>query len=214
MNFLKKKALLSTILSITICIFFAQNLILSASEDGKNQNGFLKIGDSVPVMEMEDIDGNEICNKDFSERIIVYSFADRNSNKPLQAAIGPAAKKVVKAYPNLKIAYINFADVVIVPSLLKHVVNPILRYINDSNSEEMKKQYEEEGLPWNEKITKFILVPEWEGDHMEAFGMEDAKNWVTFIVYKDKVHAVLDSRTKDYAGDFFKTFKKLAPLAK
>ena len=146
---------------------------------------------------------------EFADRIIVYGFADRSSNKALQAAIGPAAKKVVKSFPTVKIAYINFADVVIVPNLIKHIVNPILRYINDCNTKEMKKQYSDKGLPWNPSMTTFVLVPELEGDLIKIFGLENAMEWYTFIVYNDKVEAVLHINTKDYAGEFLMTFTKI-----
>lgn len=205
----KRKKLIFTSLGIAFLMIFTQSQIRAESKDGKIPGKFLKIGDQVPVFKMEDIDGKERSNKDFADRIIVYGFADRSSNKGLQAVMGPAAKKVVKAFPTTKIAYINFADVVIVPNLMKHIVNPILRYINDSNTKEMKKQYSDEGIPWNPTMTTFILVPEWEGDLMEIFGLENAKLWYTFIVYNDKVEAVLDVNTKDYPGEFHKAFTKI-----
>ena len=90
------------------------------------------------------------------------------------------------------------------------MVTPILRYINNSNSEELQKQYKEEGITVDPSKTSYHLIPDWEGDHLKAFNLKDAKEFITFITYKDKVHAVLDQKDKDYADQFFKTVKKLS----
>ena len=207
MNSGAKRGLRVLVLTAGLCALLARDVPLSAAQDG---GGIARIGDAVPVMEMRDIDGNKRSNKDFEEYIIVYTFADRNSNKHLQEVIRPAAKRVVEAYPDLKIAYMNFADVVAVPHFLRHVVNPILRYINDSNTKEMREYYESDGLPWNEEITPFILVPEWKGEHLKVFGVKDARDWVAFVTDRYTIHAVLDASTEDFAGVFFETFKELA----
>jgi len=55
-----------------------------------------------------------------------------------------------------------------------------------------------------------MLITEWDGDYINALDMKDAKEWITFVVYKDKVEAVLDSSTKNYPEEFFKTLKKIA----
>jgi hypothetical protein len=207
----KQKKIILTLCAASFLMIFSQTQSWSGSD---KVNKPLKTGDIVPAMKMEDIYGKERNNNDFLERVIVYSFADRTNSKTLQAAIGPANKKKVLAYPNVKIAYFNFADVVLAPNLMKYIINPILRYVNESNTKEMKKQYAEEGIPWNESMTTFMLIPEWDGDNLKVFGLENAAQWSVYITYQSKIYAVLDSKTKDFAKDYLDTFKTIVETNK
>ncbi len=215
MYFKQKKKLFITIIAATFFSVFMINSASSTAEDGSaSQIERLKTGDPIPIFKFEDIDGKQACNDAYKEWIIVYSFSSRKSNDSLQKLIGHASRRIVKEHPELKIAYVNFADLMIIPGLLKGVVAPILRFINDSNNEELKKQYKEDGLRLDKNRTTYYMVPDWNGEHLKTFGLKDAGNFHCFITYKYQVKAVVDSTTQNLETEFNVSFNKIAKTIK
>lgn len=188
-------------------------------EKGSKTLERVKVGASIPVLEFEDVYGKKFSNQDYQDWIIVYSFADRLSNKPLQEIIGPAGIEVVKAHPELRIVYVSIADLLVVPTIFREMVVPILKKMNDKNNESLKEAYKIWRVPLKEERSRFFMVPDLTGTYLKVFGLENAKDYHVFVVYKSKVRAVFDSENPPYVDYYLpvfdslsKSFEKKAPV--
>lgn len=170
----------------------------------------LQAGDPVPVVQFKDLDGNKGTNSDIGDGIAVYSFADRKSSKKLMDWMENAQMKVIKKHPKLKITYFSFADLAAAPARLSHLVNPILKKVNDYAMKKMRKSYEAQGIDFRSLQTRFFMIPDWTGDFLQAFGLRDARDFQTFIAAGDKIVAVLDPSTPGVGEKFFQVLDGLA----
>ena len=173
----------------------------------------LTIGDPVPELSFEDIDGHMWTNTEYKDWVIVYSFADRKSNKSLQKVIPKAGRKVGEAYPELKTVYVSIADVTIVPPLLhnfvRSLITPYLKRINNKYSKDLHDFYEREGISLGVDKPQFIMVMDWDGHLMKTFGLSNTKNYHSFVVFAGRIIAVLDSKTPDFIKTFHQAFDKI-----
>lgn len=168
-------------------------------------------GDSVPVMSFTDIHGTVIANSDYGDWVVVYSFADRKSNKDLQKLVAPAGVEAARRYPGFKVVYINVADVVGVPHLFHPIVLPILRAIGDKHTKTMDEFYRERGVTLNPETSGFFMVPDWDGEHLKTFGLKDAKDYHCFVTYRSKVIAVFDPSDPPVTEKYVRAFAEAAP---
>lgn len=206
----EKRVTIYFIFILISIIMSSQNILLASEKNENRQKTALQERDTVPEMKMKDINGKEFSNKNLSTWICVYSFGDRKSNEPLQEAVYPASKAVLKRYPSLKIAYINIADLQAVPSPFKYIVKPILRQMYDGKMKRLRDEYKKEGLVFDDKTTRYYMVPDWSGEQLKAFYLEDAKDWYCYISYKNRIYAVLDKDTSDFTEKFSKTVKSIS----
>jgi len=167
-------------------------------------------GDAAPHLSFRDIDGRQGSSEEYQTRIIVYSFADRNSNKELTAWVEKAGLEVARRHPEFKIAYINFADVSAVPRLFRHVVEPILRHINEKTNKKSRDFYQRQGVNQDPERFAFHLIPDWDGEYLKVFGIKDAALYRCWIVVNDLVVATLDPSIPDIEKRFIEIFDNLA----
>lgn len=170
----------------------------------------LGVGDTVPGMDFEDVYGEKFSNKLYWDWIIVYSFADRLSNNELRKIIGPAGIEVVKAHPELKIVYISVADLIVVPTIFREMIIPILKKIYDNTTEQLQEAYKIWRVPLREERSRFFMIPDMAGSHLKTFGLENAKKYHTFVVYKSRIHAVFDTDNPPYVDFYLPVIDKLA----
>jgi hypothetical protein len=169
----------------------------------------LSEGDQAPQFDFVDIRGIKGKTEDYRSRIIVFTFADRSSNKDLTTWIEPAGLEVARRYPDIKIAYVNFADVSAVPRLLRHVVEPILRRLNERTMKRSREFYANEGIPSEERFA-FHLIPDWDGKYIKAFGITDASRYYCWVVAHDRVVARLVQGEPEIERRFLEIFQTLA----
>ncbi len=74
----------------------------------------------------------------------------------------------------------------------------------------MRDDFKNEGLALDEKSRLYYVVPDWNGDILKAFNLEDAKRWCCYITYKNRIYAVLDKDTSDFTDKFIKTVKSIS----
>jgi len=170
----------------------------------------LDVGDAVPEISFKDIEGAEGTSADYSEWVIVYSFADRKSNKPMMEWMEDAQIDVVRDHPELKIAFLSIADVAMVPSAFRYIVRPILRQINSSATKKLWTLYEEKGIDLDAVSVEFRMIPDWKGDHLKVFGLEDAKDYKVYITHRSRVLSFFDPNTTDKKEKFYRSFHELA----
>ncbi len=173
----------------------------------------LAVGNKVADIEFKDINKQHGNTAQYKNRIRVYTFAGRESSDRLMAWMNNANLDLYKKYPNIEIAYINFADVSSVPRLFRRIVEPILRKINKNADAKMKKMYSEAGINVDPQKTKFHLIPDWDGLYLEKFGISSADNYYCWIENKGVVVAALHEPTAQIASKYLAIFDKLqAPL--
>ncbi|UCD83811.1 MAG: hypothetical protein JSU92_11030 [Deltaproteobacteria bacterium] len=198
----------------TLLIFF--NISQSQTEQDKETlypEKRLMVGNPVPELSFKDIDGHMWTNMEYRDWVIVYSFADRKSNKSLQEVIPKAGRKVGEAYPELKTVYVSIADATIVPPLLhdfvRSLITPYLQRINNKYSKDLHDFYEREGISLEVDKPQFIMAMDWDGHLMKTFGLSDTKNYHSFVVFAGRIISVLDSKTPDFIKTFHQAFDKI-----
>ncbi len=167
-------------------------------------------GDKAPHFRFKDIRGFEGNTETYREWVIVYTFADRASNKDLTAWIEDAGLEVAQRHPGLKIAYVNFADVSAVPGFLHYVVEPILRRLYERTVRRSREFYESKGIPYDQDRFAFHLIPDWDGMYLKAFGIKDASRYHCWIVAKDRVAASLSQGQPHIEKSYLDIFDTLA----
>lgn len=172
----------------------------------------LKAGDTIPEMKFKEIHGMTLMNTNFDTWIVVYSFADRISQKELQKIIGPAGIEVVMAHPDLKIAYFSIADLTLVPNLLRELVTPVLELISENNNSRLEDAYRTWRVPLKEERSRFYMITDFTGEHLHTFGLKDAREWHSFVTYKKKVYAVFDASHPPYVDNYLPVFDKLSKI--
>lgn len=202
-----------TILLLGAGIIFSTGSSAPAQEQESEKFSFpeqrLAAGDSVPEMSFTDICGKSLTNADYRDWVIVYSFADRKSNKELQERIAPAGVEAARKYPEAKMVYISIADVAGVPGVFRPIVNPILKAINDKHTKTMEEFYRERGVELDPDKSGFSMVPDWEGIHLKTFGLENAKKYHCFVTFKSKVVAVFDSAHPPVTDEYVRVFDEI-----
>ena len=86
----------------------------------------MTVGDQVPDLTFTDVYGQKAGSGDYQDWAVVYTVANRESNKKLTAWLLDAGEEVVRAHPEIRLAFINFADVKNVPRLFRGLVKPYL----------------------------------------------------------------------------------------
>ncbi len=159
-----------------------------------------QIGATAPTIGFEDIHGNKGSSAAFADRVIIYTFADRDSSDALMAWQEGANLEIALRFPALKLAYLNFADVSGVPGFLRYVVEPILAGINERATRKLEKQFQDAKLPLDPAQRKFHLIADWKGAYLKTFGLEDAAEWRCWVVSGGRVIGMItpaDARPGD-----------------
>jgi len=170
----------------------------------------LEVGDAVPDLSAVDIDGDPVRTASYRDWVVVLSFADRDSSEAMKAWMGGAQVRATKSHPTLRVAYLSFADLSAVPGFLRGMVRPLLRRSFERSNEDLAKSYRDAGIePEPSKVT-FRFVPDWDGSHLETFGIEDAGSYRVWIAVGGRVVAALDGATPDVAERYVEAFDRIA----
>lgn len=157
----------------------------------------LAAGDPAPVLAFTDIEGVTGHTNDYADRIVVYSFANRESSEWLTAWQQRAGVELRRRYPDLKVAFVGFADVSSVPKMLRGVVEPILRRINRSSVRDMNELYAEAGIEPRQDVQTFHLIPDWDGTYRKMFGLTHAEQWHVWLARDGRIAAALSGGDED-----------------
>lgn len=169
----------------------------------------LAIGDNTPSLTFKDINKVQASTADYQGRIRVFSFADKNSSERLMAWMNDAGLQVMQKFPDISLAYINFADVTAVPSMFKGIVESILRKINNNSQEKLDKAYREAGISLDKTKISFHLTPDWDGSYLRQFGLENAEKYYVWVEANGKIVAALPEGTPNIIQVYIQVFEKI-----
>ena len=163
----------------------------------------LATGDCAPRLKLKDINGHIFHTDDYRDTVRIFSFADRSSSGRLMDWLTDANIRIKKALPGAKLTYINFADVSIVPRMMRGVVHPVLRTINARSLQQLQRVYDEAGIDaGGRQDIVFHLVPDWSGKYLRQFGIADAANYCLWIDRGGEIAAALHEPADKIAEQF------------
>jgi hypothetical protein len=192
-------------LTLVVCGLIALGSVASSGEEKP-----LGVGDAVPDVSTQDIDGAPLRTASYLDWVVVLSFADRESSEAMKAWMGDAQIRATKAHPELRVAYLSFADLSAVPGFLRGMVRPLLRRSFESSNDELAKSYREVGIEPDPSKVVFRFVPDWDGSHLETFGIENASAYRVWIAAGGRVVAALDGATPDVSERYVEAFDRIA----
>ena len=170
----------------------------------------LQKGAPAPVVSFVDITGEATGTDAYRDWVQVLTFADRESSEELKVWMRPAQLAATRAHPELRVAYITFADVSAIPRLLRRVVRPILAKTFENSNEDLEQAYREMGIEPDPAKVDMIFAPDWDGAHLATFGLEDAKAYHCWIVVDGRIVEVLDASMSDLEGRYVAAFDAIA----
>lgn len=183
-------------------------------EEERYQEKRLSAGDTFPVLEFEDIHRKKGSTADYRDWIVVFSFADRNTHKPLMEWIDKAWEELRDTGLEVKTAFVNVADLVTVPTFLRGVVTPLLRILNEKSMKSLRESYEKRGIDFNSVANEVIFIPDYTGDILFSFGLRDGKKWHSFVTLNHEIGGVFDASHTNRIDQFIKVTHDLASSVK
>jgi hypothetical protein len=164
----------------------------------------------IPKIKLEDVNGTQHSTYGYSNRIQIYSFADHNSADRLKEWMLKVQSTILDQYPHLSIVYFSFADLSLVPPLLKSTASMAMQYMNNRSVEQMQDFYQTKGITLNPQQTSFVLVPDWSGAYLQYFGIDHAEQFHCIIAYNHKVEANLSESSAGLSQTFLSTISRIA----
>jgi len=168
------------------------------------------VADPAPSLSFQDIRGEKAATDDYKDWTIVYTFADRKSNDPLMDWMIPAGAEVQRKHPDMRIAYLNFADVKSIPRFVHPMVRPILRRIDERSDQQAHGALKAAGVRDSRDRFAFHLTPDWDGRYLETFGIADARTYRVWIVVNGRVFAAMDQSQPNVVDRFKQAFDRIA----
>ena len=162
----------------------------------------LSVGDDVPDVSFEDIDGTKSSTGQLVDKIQVVSFANQQNATKLRGWLREAGLKVARDYPDLDVVHLGFADVSGTPKMLKRMVAPLLRTINDISKTELEEAYGHDDV--------LYLAPDWDGSYMKQFGLRRSEKYTCWVVSHGKIIASFEQDAPHLAERFHSVFKDIA----
>ncbi len=89
-------------------------------------------------------------------------------------------------------------------------MRPLLASSHESATEDLAESQREAGIEPDPTKTSFRFTPDWDGSHLEVFGLEDATRYHCWIAVDGKIVAALDPSTRDPAKVYIETFERIA----
>ena len=166
-------------------------------------------GETAPFLDFTDLDGIAGSTLVDDSRILVVSFAGKDSSKRLETLMGPADLKAMKQHPAIELTYVNFADLTMVPPILEHVVNPVLRLLNDRVKKTMQESFRVNEVLDTAARAQFHLIPDWAGGYHASFGLENSEQFHCWIIFQNQVIAYLPEGTHDFTDRYLSTLSEI-----
>ena len=172
----------------------------------------LQVGADAPDFTFTDINGQTARVSDYRDWIVVYTAADRESSDALMTWQRNAGLEMTERWPHLKVVYINIADVTIVPSLMRYVVEPVLKHISASAMGDLDGAYTDAGLTVDPDFFRMHLVPDWNGQHLQALGLANADKYSVFVAHQNKIKGVYTDNQNGSTAAFLDLFEDISEL--
>lgn len=185
-------------------------LLLAAVTAQAGERTPLSKGDAAPEIAFDDITGEARKTSAYDSWIQVLSFADRESSETLKEWMRPAQLGATSAHPEMRVVYITFADLTAVPRFLRGMVRPVLEKTFENSNEDLVSAYRKIGVEPSPDKVELIFAPDWDGAHLETFGLDDATTYYVWIVVDGRVVEALDASTTDLEGRYRAAFDAIA----
>ena len=162
--------------------------------------GPLAEGDVAPRFAFEDIEGYEGHIDDYRGWVVVYTAAEKDNSEELMEHHRAFTLQIIESLPEARVAYINVANVSMVPRMLHGVVRPILRHISAKADREFDELLQKSGTKVDSTRFRVHLVADWSGDTMAALGINEARPFRTWLACNQRIVGVWegDSVAKDF----------------
>ena len=171
----------------------------------------LTVGDAAPSFAFTDLYGVRGHIADLEGWVVVYTAADRDSSGKLMDWQREVGLDLVRRFPHLKIAYVNIADVSMVPSMMRGVVEPVLRHISAGAQKELAANLAARGVVAGADAFRLYLVPDWSGEHLAALRVADASSFRVWVASQGRIAGVwTDGRDGEMSTQFTRVFERLA----
>ena len=162
----------------------------------------LVVGDVMPDVAFQDIDGSQSSTGKLRNRIQVVSFANQQNATKLRGWLREAGLKVARDYPELDVVHVGFADVSGTPKMLQRMVKPLLRTINDISKLELESAYGHSDV--------LHLAPDWDGGYMKQFGLKRSEKYTCWVVARGTIVASFEEDTPRLEEKFINLFNNIA----
>jgi hypothetical protein len=200
--------------SRAVVIALVAAVFASSGTVAAGERTVLGVGDAAPKLDTVDIEGERVTSESYRGWVQVLTFADRKSSEEIKSWMGDAQINATKAHPELPVTYLTFADLSAVPRMLRGMVRPLLRKTSENSNEELAESYRKVGIEPDADKMAFRFIPDWDGSHLEAFGLENAVESRCWIAADGRVVAAFDASTPDIAKRYAEVFDRLAAEAK
>ena len=202
-----RNRLLPCFCSLGLSLLFTDLLLTSSMASSSIA---LQEQQAVPKINLEDVNGAQHSTYGYTNRIQIYSFADHNSADRLKEWMLNVQSTILDQYPHLSIVYFSFADLSLVPPLLKSTASLAMQYMNNRSVEQMEDFYQTKGIKINPQQTSFVLVPDWSGAYLQHFGISSAEQFHCIIAFNRTVEANLSESTAGLSQTFLNTISRIA----
>ena len=172
----------------------------------------LLVGERVSNIIFTDIEGHQANLDQYADRIIILSVADRTSAQRLQEWMGPANLSLFKDKPDLRIAYVNIADVTGVPSLFRGFVRRVIKSLSRSAQKRLVESYQEHNIDLNEQQQVLHLIPDWKGYYLDYLGLDGAEEYACWVIHQGVVIASFTERTPNIKNQYVSVLKSLTAI--
>ena len=169
------------------------------------------VGDRANPMTFTDIDGHSASTGDYNDWVQVWTFGNRKSCDRLTDWMRSSGIRAVTKRPELRFAFLNFADVSVVPALFQPMTLAIMRHINEGAKDDLREAYEKQGVELTPERARVHLTADWDGDFLKTLGIPDAEQYHCWIVHGGRVVAHLVEGTPDFASRFAEAIASLSP---
>ena len=151
----------------------------------------LSVGAKLSHFSFESLDEQVRHTRAIRDKVWVVSVSDKDSSERLQSWLSEANIALLKRRLGLKVAYLNIADVTIVPGILKGFVRGLMRDASEESREKMRARLQRASIPEGTLFRWAHLIPDWEGEHLRRFGVENGERFHCWIIYQGRVVASL-----------------------
>lgn len=194
------------------CLLLAAPLAVSSAPAGSTEpaRDGLRVGDAAPVFSFTDLDGKAGDVAALKGSVLVYTCADHSSYDGLLTWQGQVGVEVAKRHPDLPVAYLNVADVTVVPDALRPVVEPVLKKVVDNALSQLVGAYTAIGQPFNTAARQTFLIPDWDGRYLARLRLDGAPEYRAWIAVDGRVKAAFRPGEPNADARFLQVFAEAA----
>ena len=168
------------------------------------------VGDAAPVFSFTDLMGRSTDLSQPGDWVTVYSIASRDNNELLMDWHQKVTISIVQRYPDLKVRYVNIADVSMVPEIMEGIVTPVLRAIITRTDSIMEKQFSEAGVQRDPSCFDSYMLPDWKGSYMDAMGVDNSDIYRMWVACDGRVVGYFDQNSTNSENRYLGLFDKMA----